>query len=70
MRKGFKDFLMRGSVVDLAVAVVVGAAFTKVVGGFAHGVVNPLIAAVAGRPNLDSVASSPCTRRASASAWC
>ena len=55
MLKGFKDFLMRGSVVDLAVAVVVGAAFTKVVGGFAHGVVNPLIAAVAGRPNLDSV---------------
>jgi large conductance mechanosensitive channel len=55
MLKGFKDFLMRGSVVDLAVAVVIGAAFTKVVGGFLQGVINPLIAAVAGKPNLDSV---------------
>ena len=55
MRKGLKDFLMRGSVVDLAVAVVIGAAFTKVVGGFAQGVINPLIAAVAGKANLDSV---------------
>jgi large conductance mechanosensitive channel len=33
MLKGFKDFLMRGTVVDLAVAVVIGAAFAKVVGG-------------------------------------
>ena len=55
MLKGFKDFLMRGNVVDLAVAVVIGAAFTKVVGGVLQGVINPLIAAVAGKPNLDSV---------------
>jgi large conductance mechanosensitive channel len=55
MFKGFKDFLMRGNVVDLAVAVVIGAAFTKVVGGLLDGVINPLIAAVAGKPNLDSV---------------
>src|SRR5450756_79771 len=55
MLKGFKDFLMRGTVVDLAVAVVIGAAFAKVVGGLLQGVINPLIASVAGKPNLDSV---------------
>ena len=55
MLKGFKDFLMRGNVVDLAVAVVVGAAFSKVVEGLLKGLLNPLIAAVAGQPNLDAV---------------
>ena len=55
MLKGFKDFLMRGNVVDLAVAVVIGAAFGLVVKGFLGGLVNPLIAAVAGQPNLDAV---------------
>ena len=55
MLKGFKDFLMRGNVVDLAVAVVIGAAFGLVVSGLLKGLVNPLIAAVAGEPNLDSV---------------
>ena len=55
MLKGFKDFLMRGNVVDLAVAVVIGAAFSKVVDGLLKGLINPLIAAVAGEPNLDSV---------------
>lgn len=55
MLKGFKDFLMRGNVVDLAVAVVIGAAFAKVVSGFLEGVINPLIASVAGKPNLDSI---------------
>ena len=55
MLKGFKDFLMRGNVVDLAVAVVVGAAFSKVVDGLLKGLLNPLIAAVAGEQNLDAV---------------
>ena len=55
MLKGFKDFLMRGNVVDLAVAVVIGAAFGLVVKGFLGGLVNPLIAAVAGQPSLDDV---------------
>jgi len=55
MLKGFKDFLMRGNVVDLAVAVVIGAAFGLVVKGFLGELVNPLIAAVAGQPNLDDV---------------
>jgi len=55
MLKGFKDFLMRGNVVDLAVAVVIGAAFSQVVAGLIKGLINPLIAAVAGKTNLDKV---------------
>ena len=52
MLKGFKDFLMRGNVVDLAVAVAVGAAFSSVVKGFLDGLLNPLIAAVVGATNI------------------
>ena len=55
MLKGFKDFLMRGNVVDLAVAVVIGAAFGLVVQGFLNGLINPLIAAIAGKRDLQSV---------------
>jgi large conductance mechanosensitive channel len=46
--KGFKDFLLRGNVVDLAVAVVVGTAFTLVVNSFAESFLTPLIALVTG----------------------
>jgi large conductance mechanosensitive channel len=46
--KGFKDFLMRGNVVDLAVAVVIGAAFTAVVGSFTESFLEPLIGLVGG----------------------
>jgi large conductance mechanosensitive channel len=45
---GFKDFVLRGNVIDLAVAVAVGAAFTAVVTAFTDGIVNPLLAAVGG----------------------
>ena len=55
MLKGFKDFLMRGNVVDLAVAVVIGAAFGSVVKAFGDGFLNPLIAAAAGKSDLGSV---------------
>lgn len=48
MLKGFKDFLLRGNVVDLAVAVVVGAAFTAIVTAFTTNVINPLVAALGG----------------------
>ncbi len=43
MIKGFKEFIMRGNVIDLAVAVVIGAAFTAVVNAFVEGIINPLI---------------------------
>ena len=48
MIQGFKNFIMRGNVVDLAVAVVIGAAFTTVVTSFTNNIINPLIAAFGG----------------------
>lgn len=43
MLKGFREFIMRGNVIDLAVAVVIGAAFTALVGAFTAGLITPLI---------------------------
>ena len=51
MVKGFKDFLMRGNVIDLAVAVVIGTAFAQVVNAFVK-VVMDLIGKVGGTPNF------------------
>lgn len=48
MLKGFKDFLLRGNVVDLAVAVVIGVAFAAVVAAFTAAFLTPLIAMVTG----------------------
>lgn len=48
MLKGFKDFLMRGNVIDLAVAVVVGSAFTALVTSFTTSIIKPIIAATGG----------------------
>lgn len=50
---GFREFLMRGNVVELAVAVVVGAAFTNIVNSVVDGVINPLIGAF-GTQDLDA----------------
>lgn len=55
MLKGFKDFLLRGNVVDLAVAVVIGGAFALVVAAVLDGLITPLIAAVFSKPNLAAV---------------
>ncbi|TCC41838.1 large conductance mechanosensitive channel protein MscL [Kribbella speibonae] len=55
MLKGFKEFIMRGNVVDLAVAVVIGAAFTKIIGAVVDGLINPLIAAIFGKTDLTGV---------------
>ena len=46
--QGFKDFIMRGNVVDLAVGIVIGAAFTGVVTAFTEGFIKPLIQLVSG----------------------
>lgn len=48
MLKGFKDFLMRGNVIDLAVAVVIGTAFTAIVTSITEHLIQPLIAAIGG----------------------
>ncbi|MGW1761285.1 large conductance mechanosensitive channel protein MscL [Streptomyces mirabilis] len=61
--EGFKAFLMRGNVIDLAVAVVIGAAFTNIVNSVVKGIINPLVGAI-GTKNLDSYSSClepPCT---------
>ncbi|MCT9091992.1 large conductance mechanosensitive channel protein MscL [Streptomyces sp. ASQP_92] len=59
---GFKAFLMRGNVIDLAVAVVIGAAFTNIVNSVVKGVINPLVGAF-GTKDLESYSSclkGPC----------
>ncbi|WP_336216950.1 large conductance mechanosensitive channel protein MscL [Nonomuraea sp. LPB2021202275-12-8] len=52
---GFKKFLMQGNVIDLAVAVVIGAAFTAVVNSFVTGLLTPLISAFGGLPDFSSL---------------
>ncbi|QQD75798.1 large conductance mechanosensitive channel protein MscL [Curtobacterium sp. YC1] len=51
--KGFKEFLLRGNVIDLAVAVVIGAAFTAIVTTIVNALINPLIGAVFNASSLD-----------------
>ena len=55
MLKGFKSFLLRGNVVDLAVAVVVGGAFGTVVSALVKDLLTPLIAAIAGQPDFSAI---------------
>ena len=55
MLKGFRDFILRGNVVDLAVAVVLGAAFGAVVTAFVVNIVTPLIAAIVGEPSFSDL---------------
>jgi large conductance mechanosensitive channel len=52
MFKGFREFIMRGNVVDLAVAVVIGAAFGAVVKAFVDNIITPIIAAIFGQPDF------------------
>ena len=53
--KGFRTFLMRGNVVDLAVGVVIGGAFGAVVTALVGAFIKPLISLIAGNPNFDSI---------------
>lgn len=55
MWKGFKEFIARGNAIDLAVGVVIGAAFTLVVNNLVDNVINPLIAGLFGEPTFDDV---------------
>ncbi|MBQ1445517.1 MAG: large conductance mechanosensitive channel protein MscL [Renibacterium sp.] len=56
MIKGFKEFIMKGNVVDLAVAVVIGGAFSIVINALVNSVLMPLISALVGSPNFDNFA--------------
>ena len=53
MLKGFREFIARGNVIDLATAVIVGAAFTAVVTAFTDHVVQPLVSRIGATPNSD-----------------
>ena len=55
MLSGFKQFILRGSVVDMAVGVVIGAAFASVVGAFTKDLLTPLIAALVGKPDFSAI---------------
>ena len=54
--KDFKQFLLRGNLVDMAVGIVIGVAFAAVVTSFVANLVTPLIAALGGKPNFNSLA--------------
>lgn len=56
MLNGFKEFIMKGNVLDLAVAVIIGAAFGQIVTALVESVLMPAISAVVGSPNFDSFA--------------
>jgi len=53
--KGFRNFISRGNLIDLAVAVVIGTAFTAVVTALVADLITPLIAAIAGKPNFSAL---------------
>ncbi|MEY2412881.1 MAG: large conductance mechanosensitive channel [Acidobacteriaceae bacterium] len=55
MLSGFKQFILRGNVVDLAVGVVIGAAFGTVVSAFTKDLLMPLIAALVGKPDFSAI---------------
>ncbi|MGA2170686.1 MAG: large conductance mechanosensitive channel protein MscL [Terracidiphilus sp.] len=55
MLKGFRDFILRGNVVDLAVAVIIGAAFNAIVNSMVKDVLTQVIAAIAGKPDFSGV---------------
>ncbi len=55
MLKGFRDFILRGNVVDLAVAVVIGVAFSAIVNALVTDLINPLIAAIVQKPDFSAL---------------
>jgi large conductance mechanosensitive channel len=55
MLKGFRDFILRGNVMDLAVAVIIGAAFGAIVTALVSDIINPLIAAIVHKPDFSAL---------------
>ena len=55
MLTGFKQFILRGNVIDMAVGVVIGAAFATVVSAFTKDLLTPLIAALVGKPDFSAI---------------
>ena len=70
MLKGFKDFILRGNVVELAVAVVIGVAFGAVVNSVVTNLITPLIALVGGPPASRRSGPGPsCGATSSTTSW-
>ncbi len=59
MFKGFKDFIMRGNVLDLAVAVIIGGAFGAIVTSLVKDVITPAIGAMGGQPDFSAIRLGP-----------
>lgn len=59
MLRGFRDFLLRGNVLDLAVAVIIGGAFGAIVTSFAEDVITPIITSVGGAPDYSNLRLGP-----------
>jgi len=59
MLKGFRDFILRGNVMDLAVAVMIGAAFGAVVNSVVKNLITPLIALAGGAPDFSAIRTGP-----------
>jgi len=57
--EGFKKFILRGNVVELAVAVIIGAAFKAIVDALVAGVITPLLAEIIGKPSFDHLTVGP-----------
>jgi large conductance mechanosensitive channel len=55
MIEGFKQFILRGNVLDLAVAVVIGAAFTQIVNSLVENIITPILAAIGGQPDFSAL---------------
>jgi large conductance mechanosensitive channel len=55
MLSGFREFILRGNVMDLAIAVVMGTAFTAVVTALVDGIIMPLVAAIFAQPDISAV---------------
>lgn len=55
MLRGFRDFILRGNVVDMAVGIIIGAAFNGIVNALVAGIINPLIASTIHKPDFGSV---------------
>lgn len=62
MLQDFKDFINKGNVIDLAVAVVLGAAFAPVVGTIVDRVLMPIIGLIVGSPNFDTIGTFACEK--------
>lgn len=56
---GFKEFVLKGNVVSMAVGIIIGAAFNNIVNAFVEGIINPALGALVGEPNFDTLTLGP-----------